>query len=202
MTTVALGAAERSLREDFAIYVGRVREFGRREWWVYCSWVGLMLGLTSVTSAFLIFGATHGVAFPVEAWLVPIGAFAFTLAISVDTIGHLTVYREEIRQGEQLVHHVTIVAGVASCVLLCAAYSAPGWFGIPALVATVISVLYSLIDEAFHWRRYVSLHSDRIEMWSHVLILGGHATMMLAWWHWFSTGYAGVSATLQALDSP
>jgi hypothetical protein len=39
---------------------------------------------------------------------------------------------------------------------------------------TGLSILYSLVDEAFHWRRYVSPHSDRVEMWSHVSILLGH----------------------------
>ena len=36
-------------------------------------------------------------------------------------------------------------------------------------------------------------------MWSHVGILTGHSTMMLAWWVWFFQGYGGVPQTVAAL---
>jgi hypothetical protein len=55
------------------------------------------------------------------------------------------------------------------------------------------------VDEAFHWRRYVRQHSDRVEMWSHVGILVGHGTMMLGWWAWYFDGYMGVRETVAAL---
>jgi len=40
-----------------------------------------------------------------------------------------------------------------------------------------------------------------VEMWSHVGILAGHATMMTAWWVWFFQGYGGVPQTLAALGA-
>jgi hypothetical protein len=87
---------------------------------------------------------------------VPIGAAIFALAIAVDTIGHRTVYKEALRGGEALVHHIIIVAGIGSCILLCAAYPRRTGFALPALVLTVLSFIYSFVDEAMHWRRYLS----------------------------------------------
>lgn len=185
-----------SFPTELSLYVGRIRQFEGRDWVAYVAWVGLMTGLVLVTGGFLAFGSVYGVRFPAEAWLVPLGAFVFTISIAVDTIGHRTVYREEIRGAEGLVHAITIFCGITSCVLLCAAYSHPAPFWIPALVLTVLSFVYSLVDEAFHWRRYVKRHSDRVEMWSHVGILIGHATMMVGWWSWFFQGYPGVADTL------
>ena len=129
---------------------------------------------------------------------MPLGAAIFTVAIAIDTIGHRTIYKEVLRGGEQLVHHITIVCGVLSCILLVLAYGNRG-FAIPAMVFTVMSFVYSLIDEAFHWRRYTSLHSDPVEMWSHVGIFIGHGIMMLAWWRCYQLGYPGVEATLAAM---
>jgi len=83
-------------------------------------------------------------------------------------------------------------------VLLCLAYQRHDVW-IPALVLTLLSLPYGLVDEAFHWRRYVRKSSDRVEMWSHVGILAGHSTMMTAWWVWFFQGYGGVPQTLAAL---
>ena len=96
-------------------------------------------------------------------------------------------------------HHITIATGILACVFLCAAYLNPGGYWIPAAVMTALSFLYSLVDEVFHWRRYVSAKADRVEMWSHVGILVGHGTMMLGWWIWFSKGYPGVADTLPHL---
>lgn len=193
----AIAGAARG-RSALAVYVGRIREFRRADWVIYLAWVGLMLGLVGATGGLVLAGYLHGVAWPPEAALVPAGALIFTVAIAIDTIGHLTVYREVLRGGEQLVHRITIACGVASCVLLALAYAHPA-AAIPALVCTGLSVLYSLIDEAFHWRRYTSAHADPVEMWSHVGIFVGHGIMMLAWWRCYQLGYPGVHATLAAL---
>ncbi|MBL9019942.1 MAG: hypothetical protein JNL83_37500 [Myxococcales bacterium] len=184
-------------RSALAIYVGRIREFTRTDWLVYLAWVGMMLGLVLSTGGFLLAGHMHGVTWPTEAWLVPAGALVFTIAIAIDTIGHRTVYKEVLRGGEQLVHHVTIACGVSSVVLLVLAYEHPV-LAIPAGVLTVLSFIYSLIDEAFHWRRYTSHRSDPVEMWSHVGIFVGHGIMMAAWWRCYQLGYPGVRETLAA----
>jgi hypothetical protein len=178
-----------------AIYVGRIRQFDRTDWLVYLVWVGMMLGLVAATGGFVLLGRARGVEWPVEAYFVPIGAAVFTVAIAIDTIGHRTIYKEVLRGGEQLVHHITIVCGVASCVLLVLAYDHPAC-AIPAMVFTVLSFLYSFVDEAFHWRRYMRDHADRVEMWSHVGIFIGHGTMMLAWWRCYQLGYPGVAQVL------
>ncbi len=175
------------------IYVGRIREFRAVDWAVYVAWVGMLVGLTGATGGFLLLGHARGVTFPIEAWLVPAGAAVFTVAVAIDTIGHRTIYKEVLRGGEQLVHHITIVCGVASVVLLVLARSVPGAW-IPALVFTILSFVYSLVDEAFHWRRYVSANADHVEMWSHLGILVGHGTMMAGWWAWWYGGYQGVGA--------
>ena len=182
-----------------AIYVGRFREFNRADWIVYVAWVGVMLGLCAATGGFVWVGRRAGAPLPPEAYLVPVGAAVFTVAISLDTIGHRTVYKEALRGGEALVHHVIIALGVSSCLLLCAAYGHGSMFGVPALVLTGLSFVYSLVDEAMHWRRYLSARSDVVEMWSHVFIFIGHATMMAAWWLWYARGYAGVAETLARL---
>src|SRR5690606_25910087 len=95
----------------FATYVGRIRELEPHDWWIYVGWVGLMLGLVLSTGGFLLVGANAGVTYPAEAWLVPIGALVFSLSIAIDTIGHRTVYREEIKEAESLVHGITIFCG-------------------------------------------------------------------------------------------
>ena len=66
------------------------------------------------------------------------------------------------------------------------------------LTAECVRGRYSLIDEAFHWRRYTSHHADPVEMWSHVGIFVGHGTMMLAWWRCYQLGYPGVREALAA----
>jgi hypothetical protein len=184
---------------ELRIYVGRMREFGARDWLAYGAWVGLIASLAGATTLFLVTGRRVGAPIPGEAWLVPAGAWLFAASIAVDTIGHRTIYREAIAGGEHLVHTITIAAGVGSCVLLCAAYGRPDLFWIPAMVLTGLSFVYSLADEIFHWRRYVHARADRVEMWSHVGILTGHTSMMLGWWAWFFQGYAGVRDVLAAL---
>lgn len=193
--------APSSFASEFSTYVGRIREFALADWLFYLGWVGLMLGLVGATGGFLLAGHLHAVSFPAAAWWVPCGALLFSISIAIDTIGHRTIYKQEIGAGEGLVHGITIACGISSCVLLCAAYShASAW--IPAAVLTVLSFVYSLVDEAFHWRRYVRRHSDRVEMWSHVGILVGHGTLMVAWWAWWFHGYAGVRETLAAFVAP
>ena len=71
-----------------------------------------------------------------------------------------------------------------------------------ALVLTALSFLYSLIDELFHWRRYVRTQADRVEMWSHVGIFVGHGVMMAAWWRCYQLGYPGVREALAGLGAP
>jgi hypothetical protein len=184
-----------------AIYIGRIRQFQRVDWIVYLAWVGLMLGLCFSTGGFVWAGRRAHAPLPTEANLVPFGALIFTLAIAVDTIGHRTIYKQALLGGEALVHHIIIFAGIASCVLLCAAYSGGATYAVPALVLTILSFIYSLVDEVMHWRRYLSAKSDVVEMWSHVFILLGHGMMMAGWWLWYARGYAGVRETLAALSS-
>jgi hypothetical protein len=185
-----------SFPSELFTYVRRVQQFERTDWFVYCAWVGLILGLVFCTAGFLLFGRAHGVRYCGEAWWVPTGAAIFAVSIAVDTIGHRTVYREEIAKGEALVHGITIFMGITSCLFLCAAYESPAEFWIPAAVATFLSIFYSVVDEVFHWRRYLNWRSDRVEMWSHVGILSGHLMMMVGWWVWFARGYPGVKETL------
>lgn len=185
-------------RNAFLTYVGRVRQFDRTDWIVYALWIGTMFGLVGSTGGFLITGTRAGVHFPAEVWMVPAGALLFSLSIAVDTIGHRTIYKEVLRGGEALVHHITIFCGVTSVVLLVLAYDTPALW-IPAMVLTGLSFVYSLVDEVFHWRRYVSSHSDPVEMWSHVGILVGHGVMMIGWWRAFQLGYPGVAETLAAM---
>jgi len=184
------------------VYVGRIRQFTRVDWAVYLSWVGMILGLVVASAGFLMVGRAAGAVFPPHAYLVPVGAAIFALAIAVDTIGHRTVYKEALRGGEALVHHIIIFSGIGSCVLLCAAYPQRPHWAIPALVLTVLSFVYSLVDEFMHWRRYLTKRSDVVEMWSHVFILVGHGTMMAGWWGWYGLGYPGVARTLFALGVP
>jgi hypothetical protein len=185
-------------RSQLAVYVGRIREFDRTDWLVYLGWVGMMLGLVFATGGFILLGHLHGVAWPAEAYTVPAGAGIFTVAIAIDTIGHRTIYKEALKGGEQLVHHITILCGVASVVLLVLAYEHKA-LAIPAMVFTVLSFVYSLVDEVFHWRRYTSEKADPVEMWSHVGIFIGHGIMMLGWWVSYYDGYRGVRETLVAL---
>lgn len=187
-----------SLATEFGIYVGRAKSFSKRDWAAYILWVGVIFGLFASTAFFIMTGRAHGVSFPPEAYLIPFGAILFTIAIAIDTIGHRTIYREALEGGEALVHHITIAMGVLSVVALVLAYH-HRIFAIPAIVFTALSVIYSLVDEVFHWRRYVSEKADRVEMWSHVLILTGHGIMMTAWWWFYAMGYPGVAETLEAM---
>jgi len=199
-TDPAVCVKQQGFAAELRTYFGRFRLFTVRDWFVYLAWVGLISGLCVASSLFLAIGRADGAPFPSEAYWIPVGAGIFTLAIAVDTIGHRTVYKEILRGGEGLVHHIIIVCGIASCVLLCAAYPAPNALALPALILTILSFTYSFVDEAMHWRRYLTARSDVVEMWSHVFILIGHGLMMLGWWRWYYGGYQGVAETLAALS--
>ena len=183
------------------IYIQRAREFDRTDWTVYIAWIGLMSGLLFAVGGFFLWGHTHGVQFPDYAWNIPIGTFIFVGAIAIDTIGHRTIYKEAIEKAEKLVHGITIFAGITSVLMLCLAYTQPGFWKIPSLVFIALSMIYSLIDEAMHWHRYFTANSDRVEMWSHFFILTGHSIMVIAWYAWFLDGYPGVAQTLATLPS-
>jgi hypothetical protein len=188
-----------SFSQDLLTYARQIKRFQREDWCVYCVWVGLMFGLLASVSAFALIGYLHGVAFPDYVWNVPIGVFIFVAAISFDTIGHRTSYKEALKNGEDLVHHITIFAGVSSCVLLCLAYSHRDALMIPSFVMVSLSIFYSFIDEWMHWKRYLNGNSDRIEMWSHFFIFVGHFTFVISWSYWFYVGYPGVQETLRFL---
>lgn len=187
-----------SFFDELLTYIGRIKQFNRTDWIVYIVWVSTISGLFFSTGAFLLIGHQNGVEFPPEAWLVPIGAAIFTTAIAIDTIGHRTIYKEVLTGGEALVHQITIFCGVTSVVFLVLAFD-HRWAVVPALICTALSFVYSLVDEIFHWRRYVSDHADRVEMWSHVFIMLGHGIMMIAWWQYYYLGYPGVAETLPYL---
>jgi hypothetical protein len=190
-----------SFLEETYLYASQVKKFNRGDWASYIAWVGLMSGLFFATFFFVYIGHYNGVEFPSYVWNVPIGTFIFVGAIAFDTIGHRTTYKEELKKGEALVHHITIFAGITSCLLLCLAYSHPVFLRVPALVFVALSIFYSMIDEALHWRRYLHGHSDRVEMWSHFFIFVGHAIMIVSWWQWYSEGYPGVRETLTFIHS-
>lgn len=186
---------------ETTVYVSRVREFRQADWYTYVAWIGLMSGLFFATAGFVILGHFNGAGFPAYVWNVPVGTFIFVGAIAFDTIGHRTIYKEELKKGEALVHHITIFAGITSCLLLSLAYNFPVFLEIPALVMIILSVFYSVIDEALHWRRYLNGYSDRVEMWSHFFIFTGHLLMIISWWKWFQEGYPGVRETVLALNN-
>lgn len=185
-----------SFMNDFKIYVGRISQFDAKDWVVYVLWNGMMMSLFVLVSLFLAIGVRHGVEYPTMVWNIPIGIFCFVVAIAIDTIGHRTIYKEVLQEGEALIHHITITAGISSVMLLCLGYEHPQMMRVPALVFIFLSVVFSFFDEALHWHRYLTKNSDRVEMWSHFFILVGHLIMILAWWQWFSEGYAGVKETL------
>ncbi len=186
----------KSFPNDVWTYAKQIRLFDRTDWWVYFGWIGMMLGLLGSICGFFIVGWYHGVTYPAYLWNLPIGTGIFVVAISFDTIGHRTTYKEALKTGESLVHHMTIFAGVTSCLLLCLAYQFRDLLTIPAYVMVFLSMMYSVIDEAMHWVRYARGDSDRVEMWSHFFIFVGHIIMMVTWCYWFYQGYPGVAETL------
>jgi len=195
--TLNAPAVHTSFLREIVIYASRVREFNAMDWASYIAWVGLIFGLFFAIMGFLLVGHFNGVTYPAWVWNVPVGTFIFCGAIAFDTIGHRTVYKAEISKGENLVHHITIFAGITSCLALCLAYSERDFWRIPSISLIALTVFYSMIDEALHWRRYLNLYSDRVEMWSHFFIFLGHTIMILSWYQWFDRGYPGVAETLR-----
>ena len=188
--------SQTSFLQETSIYASRVKQFTKTDWTVYIIWIGLMYGLFFAVMTFLFAGHLAGVEYPAYVWNIPVGVFIFSTAISFDTIGHRTVYKEYLQKGEALCHHITIFAGITSTVILCLAYTFPVFLRIPALIFTLLSVFYSIVDEALHWHRYLTKNSDRVEMWSHFFIFVGHLIMVAAWWQWFDQGYPGVAETV------
>lgn len=186
-----------SFFQETIIYASRVKEFSVKDWVVYILWVGLMYGLFFAVTTFILIGHLNNIVYPTYVYNIPLGVFIFSTAIAFDTIGHRTVYKEFLLRAEALVHHITIFAGIGSVLILCLAYHYPTFLRIPALVLIALSIIYSLIDEALHWYRYLQKSSDRVEMWSHFFILLGHMIMILSWWQWFDEGYPGVSQTVK-----
>lgn len=184
---------------EFMTYVLRYQQFTLDDWTVYSIWVGMMLTLLGIMSSFFLVGWWNGVQYPAYVWNLPIGNAIFALAIAIDTIGHRTIYKEELAKAEALVHHITIFCGITSCVLLSMAYTYPEFLRIPAITMIILSIFYSMIDEGMHWKRYFELKSDRVEMWAHCGIFVGHFIMIGAWWYWFESGYPGVAETLAVL---
>lgn len=182
--------------QDTVVYASRIKLFSAKDWLVYVAWIGMMFGLLFAVSAFFAIGAANGVQYPGYVWNIPLGTAVFVLAIAFDTIGHRTVYAAELAKGENLVHHITIFAGVTSVLLMCVGYHFPEALWIPSLCFVALTVFYSMIDEALHWVRYLNLQSDRVEMWSHFFIFVGHTIMSVAWAYWFLKGYPGVKETL------
>jgi hypothetical protein len=181
---------------DTWLYAKQVQQFKKDDWIAYIAWVGLMFGLLFSVGGFTLVGWWNGVKFPPYVWNVTIGTAIFIGAIAFDTIGHRTAYKEEIKKGENLVHHITIAAGISSIIILCLAYHSPEGFRIPAITLIGLSMFYSVVDESLHWRRYLNGYSDRVEMWSHAFIFLGHTIMSLSWYYWFDHGYPGVAETL------
>jgi hypothetical protein len=195
-TAATLTRSGTSFWSDIVQYASRVKEFDRGDWIAYLAWVGLMLGLLGASLGFMLVGRYHGVRYPSYAWNIPLGIAIFVGAIAFDTIGHRTAYRVALQRGEALVHHITIFAGVTSCVLLSLAFTYPVFLRFPAWTFTVLSIFYSVIDEAMHWFRYYQGNSDRVEMWSHFFIFVGHLMFMIPWVYWFEAGYPGVAETV------
>ncbi len=187
---------ENNFLKEMVIYGSQIKTFTQRDWVVYVLWVGLMLGLFFSVSGFLAIGYFNDVHYPRYVWNIPLGIFIFVTSIAFDTIGHQTTYKEELEKGERLVHQVTIFGGITSILLLCMAYHDRDFFMIPSFVMVGLSVFYSMIDEALHWRRYLQMYSDRVEMWAHCGIFIGHNIMAFAWIVWFWNGYPGVAETL------
>ena len=184
---------------EMFVYAGQIKKFNKEDWLVYLAWVGMIFGLFLIVSSFLAIGHFNGISYPIYVWNIPLGIFIFSTAIAFDTIGHRTTYKEDLQRAEALVHHVTIFAGIVSTLLLCLSYHFPVFLRIPTMVFLLLSVLYSIIDEAFHWHRYWNKASDRVEMTAHFFISVGHLIMIMAWWKWFDEGYVGVTETLKHL---
>ncbi len=180
----------------FVSYISEMKKFTSKDWLQYTAWIGLMFGLFAATLIFVAVGKSNGAPIPNFVWWVPIGNLIFVLAIALDSIGHMTRYKDYLAKGESLVHALTIFAGIASCLLLCLGYTYPAELKIPILVFIFLSIFYSIVDEFLHWLRYLNGQSDVVEMCSHFFIFTGHFLFIFAWYSWYESGYIGVKETL------
>ena len=185
-----------SFIKDSRVYVSRIQRFNLRDYVEYALWVGFLFFLTAITLFFLVYASQNQISFPNYAWFIPIGSGILWLSVSVDSIGHKTVYKEALESGESLVHSIIIVFSGLSCIFLCAAAWDRMLWGVPALVFSVLSICFSFIDEWMHWKRYMSGKCDRVEAVAHSGILSGHLLLLAGWWLWLLTGYQGFTETM------
>lgn len=180
-------------------YVSNIKRFTKSDWWRYSAWMATVFSLLLGTSTFVLWGHAHGVVWPGFVWLIPIGTFMFCSALAVDDIGHRTLYKQSLSQGEGYVHQMIVGTAVPSVMALCLCYEHPETFRMPALGLMLLSFFYSAIDELLHWRRYLENGIDRVEMWAHFVAIMGHVLMIGCWWQWYGAGYPGVAETLATL---
>jgi hypothetical protein len=128
----------------------------RDDWIVYLAWVGLMLGLCLTTGGFVWVGHRTHAPLPAEAYLVPLGASSSRWRSRSTPSDTAPSTRKPCGAARRWSITSSSWLGIASCVLLCAAYSGGATYAVPALVLTVLSFLYSLVDEVMHWRRYLA----------------------------------------------
>jgi hypothetical protein len=177
-------------------YVANIRRFESSDWVRYAMWIGTISSLFIGVTTFLTVGHVNGVVYPDYVWFIPLGAGVFTLALSIDDIGHRTMYKADLKKGEGHIHQMIVATAVPSVMALCLCYEHPETFKMPALGLIFLSFFYSILDEAMHWQRYMTKKFDRVEMWSHFVAILGHVIMIACWWQWYSAGYPGVKETV------
>lgn len=187
-----------SFFREARLYAANIRRFRSDDWLRYAGWIGSIAALFVGTTSFIAFGHWHGVIFPGYVFFIPLGTALFGTALAFDDIGHRTLYKEHLSQGEGYVHQMIVATAIPSVMALCLCYQHPETFRMPALALIGLSLFYSGIDELLHWVRYKTTHLDRVEMWSHFVAITGHVLMISCWWQWYDSGYPGVAATLQA----
>lgn len=185
-----------SVPQEIWNYVTNIKQFGKSDWIRYVSWIGTISSLFIGVTTFLMIGWLNGVDYPGYVWFIPLGTGMFTLALSIDDIGHRTLYKADLAKGEAHIHQMIVATAVPSVMALCLCYEHPETFRMPALALIFLSFFYSMLDEAMHWFRYVTKGLDRVEMWSHFVAIFGHVLMIACWWQWYSNGYPGVKETL------
>lgn len=180
-------------------YVINIRNFEASDWLRYLCWIGTISSLFFGVTSFVLWGYANGVDWPGYVWFIPLGTGLFTAALSIDDIGHRTVYKKDLQKGEAYIHQMIVATAVPSVMALCLCYEHPDTFKMPALGLIFLSFFYSILDEAMHWVRYMKKGIDRVEMWAHFLAIMGHVLMIACWWQWYSEGYQGVAETLKTL---
>ena len=70
----------------------------------------------------------------------------FALLLEASRRGHALLYMEQgvlaLRGGEAMVHHIIIGLGIASCVLLCAAYGGGATYAIPIVYMPILMITH------------------------------------------------------------